>query len=157
MRKKLREKKSKVLIINGPNLHLLGRRERDIYGTFTLADLKNDLNTMIKKSSASLEMFQSNSEGEIVEKITKAKYNFLIINPAAYTHTSVAIRDAILARGIPTIEVHISNIYRREEFRKKSLISDVVIGTINGLGKYSYLLALRAALAHLGTSLKENL
>lgn len=136
---------SKVLVIHGPNLHLLGTRETDIYGTFTLSDLQVLLAEKAKELGLECESFQSNSEGDIVEKITRGGYDFLIINPAAYTHTSVAIRDALLGVQKPAIEVHISNIYRREEFRKKSLVSDTVIGVISGLGKYSYLLALEAA------------
>ena len=134
-----------ILVIHGPNLHLLGTRETDIYGTFTLSDLEALLQKRAQELGLECESFQSNSEGEIVEKITRGQYDFLIINPAAYTHTSVAIRDALLGVQKPAIEVHISNIYRREEFRKKSLVSDTVIGVISGLGKYSYLLALEAA------------
>lgn len=146
----------KVLIVHGPNLHLLGKREPDIYGNFSLAELNKELRAKAKKAKLRLEIIQSNSEGEIVEKITKSKYDFLVINPAAYTHTSVAIRDALLGVNRPTIEVHISNIYRREDFRKKSLISDVVGGIIGGLGKWSYLLALEAAVAFLKKNLSKN-
>jgi len=142
-------KKNKILIIHGPNLHLLGKREPGIYGKFSLSELNKELAEKAKKNRMDLKIFQSNSEGEIVEKITKSKYDFLIINPAAYTHTSVAIRDALLGVNLPTIEVHISNIYCREDFRKKSLVSDVVLGVISGLGKGSYLLALEAAIAFL--------
>ncbi len=139
-------KKNKILIIHGPNLHLLGKREPDVYGNFTLEDINQELEKKIKSDSGnSIEIVQYNSEGEIVEKITKTDYDFLVINPAAYTHTSVAIRDALLGVNKPAIEVHISNIYKREDFRKKSLISDVVVGTIAGLGKLSYILALEAA------------
>ena len=145
----MRKKKNKVLIINGPNLHLLGKRETKIYGKFTLKDLNSALKKQAESLDLTLENFQSNSEGDIVDRITKDDYNFLIINPAGYTHTSVAIRDAILAIKITTIEVHISNIYNREDFRKKSLISDVVLGVISGLGKHSYYLALEAANAFL--------
>ncbi len=141
--------KNKILIIHGPNLHLLGKREPGIYGKFSLSELNKELAEKAKKNRMDLKIFQSNSEGEIVEKITKSKYDFLIINPAAYTHTSVAIRDALLGVNLPTIEVHISNIYCREDFRKKSLVSDVVLGVISGLGKGSYLLALEAAIAFL--------
>lgn len=140
-----KDKNPKVLVIHGPNLHLLGKREPDIYGSFSLNDLNKELRIQAKKYKLNLEIIQSNSEGDIVEKITNTKYDFLIINPAAYTHTSVAIRDAILGANRPTLEVHISNIYRREDFRKKSLISDVVEGVLSGLGKGSYLLALEAA------------
>jgi len=143
--KKKKKKKNKVLIIHGPNLHLLGKREKNIYGSFTLKELEKELKEKGKKLGLEVINFQSNFEGEIVEKITKAEYDFLIINPAGYTHTSVTIRDAILAREKPTIEVHISNIFSREPFRQKSLISDAVKGVICGLGKNSYFLALEAA------------
>lgn len=137
----------KILIINGPNLNFLGKREPDIYGNNTL----EDINAVLEKESASLskdiklEFFQSNSEGEIVGKIQDAfeKYNGIIINPAAYTHTSVAIRDALLSTGIPTVEVHISNIFKREEFRHKSYVSGVSVGVVSGFGINSYVLGLR--------------
>ncbi|MCK4916646.1 MAG: type II 3-dehydroquinate dehydratase [Candidatus Omnitrophica bacterium] len=144
--------KNKILVIHGPNLHLLGKREPEIYGNFTLDDINNSLHENISSEEFDIEIFQSNSEGDIVEKITKTSYDFLIINPAAYTHTSVAIRDALLGINKPTIEVHISNIFKREEFRKKSMISDVVLGVISGLGKHSYLLGLEAAMI----SLRKN-
>jgi 3-dehydroquinate dehydratase-2 len=149
-------KKFKVLVIHGPNLHLLGKREPDIYGNFSLKEIDSDLKAEAKKNNLGIEIFQSNSEGQIVEKITKTKYHFLIINPAAYTHTSVAIRDAILGIDKPTIEVHLSNIYKREDFRKKSLVSDVVLGGIYGLGKESYSLALKAALTFLKNQSKSS-
>lgn len=139
-------KKNKILVIHGPNLRLLGRREPQIYGKFTLAEINTQMRNIAKKHNVEIEIFQSNSESEIVDKITESRYNFLIINPAAYTHTSVAIRDSLLGINKPAIEVHLSNIYKREEFRRKSLISDVVIGVITGLGKQSYLLALEAAI-----------
>jgi len=137
----------KILIINGPNLNFLGKREPDIYGSNTL----EDINAVLEKESAilskdlQLDFFQSNSEGEIVSKIQDAfeKYNGIIINPAAYTHTSVAIRDALLSTGITTVEVHISNIYKREEFRHKSYVSGVSIGVVSGFGINSYVLGLR--------------
>jgi 3-dehydroquinate dehydratase-2 len=138
-------KKSKILVIHGPNMHLLGKRETHIYGDATLSQINNQLKARAKKNNFMLTVIQSNSEGEIVEKITNTKYDFLIINPAAYTHTSVAIRDAILGVNKPTIEVHLSNIFKREQFRKKSLISDVVLGVITGLGSLGYLLAFEAA------------
>jgi 3-dehydroquinate dehydratase-2 len=147
--------KSKILIIHGPNLHLLGRRETHIYGKFSLSDINKELAKKAKKNNITLESVQFNSEGQIVEKITNSKYDFLIINPAAYTHTSVAIRDALLGMNKPTIEVHISNIYKREAFRKKSLVSDVVLGIISGLGKWSYLLALEAAIIFLQNNTKK--
>lgn len=143
MKTKIRN--NKILVIHGPNLHLLGKREPQIYGKFTLSDINAELKKDAKQKGLVFEILQSNSEGEIVEKITNSKYDLLIINPAAYTHTSVAIRDAILAVGKPVIEVHLSNIYKREDFRKKSLISDISIGVITGFGSLSYTLALTAA------------
>lgn len=143
--KKKTAKTRKVLVINGPNLHLLGTRETGIYGTLGLKDLEKKLAQKAKQLKLSLRHIQSNSEGKLIDTITKGDYDFMIINPAAYTHTSVGIRDAILAVGKPVIEVHISNIYRREDFRKTSLISDVVIGVVSGLGAMGYFLALEAA------------
>ena len=143
----------RVLVIHGPNLHLLGVREPQIYGKINLTQLNTQLRAEAKKAKAKITIIQSNSEGEIVERITRAdEYDFLILNPAAYTHTSVAVRDALLAVKKPAIEVHLSNIYAREEFRKKSLISDVVCGVITGLGQYSYSLALEAAIQILNES-----
>jgi 3-dehydroquinate dehydratase-2 len=136
----------KILVIHGPNLDLLGHREPDIYGKVTLKQINAQLKKIAKKRKALLTIKQSNHEGEIVDLIGKGKNKFsgLLINPAAYTHTSVAIRDAILASGILTVEVHLSNIYCREEFRQKSLISPVVKGTISGFGHKSYALGLEA-------------
>lgn len=135
----------KILVIHGPNLHTLGKRETGIYGKTTLADINKQLVAKAKSLKLDLETQQFNSEGDIVSRITKNNYDLLIINPAAYTHTSVAIRDAILAVNKPVIEVHLSNIFKREEFRKKSLVSDVAVGVITGFGKESYILALDAA------------
>ena len=134
----------KVLIINGPNLNLLGTREPEIYGKTTLKDIETELKNKAEKLNVEIECFQSNHEGEIVDKIcgAKGKFDAIIINPAAYTHTSVAIRDAFAAVDIPAIEVHISNVYSREEFRHNSLIAPVVVGQIAGLGIQGYLLAL---------------
>ena len=134
----------KILIINGPNLNLLGTREPEIYGKTTLKDIETELKNKAEKLNVEIECFQSNHEGEIVDKICNAKNNFdaIIINPAAYTHTSVAIRDAFAAVDIPAIEVHISNVYSREEFRHNSLIAPVVVGQIAGLGIKGYLLDL---------------
>ncbi len=134
----------KILIINGPNLNLLGTREPEIYGKTTLKDIETELKNKAEKLNVEIECFQSNHEGEIVDKIHSAKNKFdaVIINPAAYTHTSVAIRDAFASVDIPAIEVHISNVYSREEFRHNSLIAPVVIGQIAGLGIQGYLLAL---------------
>ena len=134
----------KVLIINGPNLNLFGTREPEIYGKTTLKDIETELKNKAEKLNVEIECFQSNHEGEIVDKIcgAKGKFDAVIINPAAYTHTSVAIRDAFAAVDIPAIEVHISNVYSREEFRHNSLIAPVVVGQIAGLGIQGYLLAL---------------
>ncbi len=138
----------KILVIHGPNLNLLGEREPNIYGKFTLDAINKELKKIAKDEGITLETFQSNHEGEIVEKIGRAKGKFdsLLINPAAYTHTSVAIRDAIQATGIPTVEVHISNIYAREEFRHTSLIAPVAVGQVSGFGINSYKLGLKAAI-----------
>ncbi len=136
----------KVLVIHGPNLNLLGSREPDIYGDFSLQDIDRRLRSKGKAMKLALEFFQSNHEGELVDKIGKAAKGFdaLIINPAAYTHTSIAIRDAISACGLPTVEVHLSNIYKREDFRHRSMIAPVVSGQISGFGANSYELALEA-------------
>ncbi len=138
----------KILVIHGPNLNLLGERQPDIYGKFTLEEINSQLKKIAKSEKVDLEIFQSNHEGEIVEKIGKAKgkADCLLINPAAYTHTSVAIRDAIEGVGIPTVEVHISNIYAREEFRHTSLIAPVAVGQVCGFGINSYKLGLKAAI-----------
>ena len=145
------KKLNKILVIHGPNLHLLGKREPDIYGSFTLPQINAELKLRAGQNKMAIEIFQSNSEGEIVDKITNANHDFLIINPAAYTHTSIAIRDALLGINKPAIEVHLSNIYKREDFRKKSLINDVVLGVIAGFGKGSYFLALDAAITFLAS------
>jgi 3-dehydroquinate dehydratase-2 len=138
----------KILVIHGPNLDLLGQREPAVYGRATLKQINDGLKKVAKKKKVSLAIFQSNHEGEIVDLIGKAKsrYAGLLINPAAYTHTSVAIRDAIAASGILTVEVHLSNIYSREEFRQKSLITPIAKGTILGFGPKSYTLGLEALL-----------
>jgi 3-dehydroquinate dehydratase-2 len=137
---------NKVLLIHGPNLNLLGEREPEVYGKVTIDDINKEAQKQAKELSIELEIFQSNHEGEIVDIIGKAKDTFkaIIINPAAYTHTSIAIRDAISAAGIPAIEVHLSNIYSREEFRHTSLVAPVAVGQISGFGKHSYILALKA-------------
>lgn len=136
----------KILVINGPNLNMLGTREPEIYGKQTLKDILDELEAFAKKLSTDIELefFQSNHEGEIVEKIQSAlnKIDGIIINPAAYTHTSVAIADAISAVNVKTIEVHLSNIYAREEFRHTSLIAPKCLGQISGLGKNVYKTAL---------------
>ncbi|MDP8230148.1 MAG: type II 3-dehydroquinate dehydratase [Candidatus Gorgyraea atricola] len=139
---------TKILVIHGPNLNLLGKREPGIYGVVTIEEINKKLRLIAKKKGVSLDIFQSNHEGEIVDKIGKAKkkYKVLLINPAAYTYTSIAIRDAILATGIPAIEVHLSNIYAREDFRHISLTASVVKGQISGFGMDSYLYGLEAAI-----------
>ena len=139
----------KILVIHGPNLNLLGQREPDIYGKVTIDDINSDLKKRAKSNKVTLEIVQSNHEGEIVELIGKSagKFAAILINPAAYTHTSVAIRDAISSVKVPTVEVHLSNIYAREEFRHTSLISAVAKGQICGFGKMSYVLGLEAAIS----------
>jgi len=137
----------KILVMNGPNLNLLGKREPDIYGSMTLDDINKQITALAAQLGVEVDFFQSNHEGELVQKIQDAMgiYQALVINPGAYTHTSVALRDAISSTGIPTVEAHISNIYKREEFRKHSYISGVAAGQITGFGPESYLLAIRAA------------
>ena len=139
----------KILIIHGPNLNILGTRQVDVYGKIGLEQIDDSLTDLAQKEGVELEIKQSNHEGEIVELIQQAKNKFdaLVINPAAYTHTSVAIRDALAAIDIPAVEVHISNIYAREEFRHTSLTAPVVKGQVSGFGVNSYLLGLRAAIA----------
>jgi 3-dehydroquinate dehydratase-2 len=141
----------KILVIHGPNLNLLGKREPSIYGLQTLTEINQDLEDLAKKLDTELKIIQSNLEGEIVSFIgDNAEWaDGIIINPAAYTHTSVAIRDAISGTGLPTIEVHLSNVFRREEFRHFSYISPVAIGVICGLGPEGYLLALNAIVKEL--------
>lgn len=138
----------KILVIHGPNLNLLGKREVDIYGEITIDEINRALEKAAAAKRVALKIVQSNHEGEIVELIGKAngEYAAILINPAAYTHTSVAIRDAISAVAIPTVEVHLSNIYAREEFRHTSLIAPVAKGQVSGFGKESYILGLEAAI-----------
>lgn len=137
----------KILIINGPNLNLLGTREKDVYGNETLQDIARKANVEAERLNLELGFVQSNHEGEIIDKIhdARGKYDVLIINPGAYTHYSIAIRDAVKAVEIPTIEIHLSNIHSREEFRTKSVIAPVCVGQISGFGSNSYILALNAA------------
>ena len=137
----------KILFLNGPNLNLLGLREPEIYGSATLAQIEAKVRKHAAKLGAEVDFRQTNLEGELVNWIQQARGNFdvIVLNAAAYTHTSVAIRDAISAVGIPTIEIHLSNVHRREEFRHKSLISSVCRWIIAGFGPNSYLLALEAA------------
>jgi 3-dehydroquinate dehydratase-2 len=139
-------RKKQVLILHGPNLNLLGEREKEVYGSLTLKEINRQIEEEAKTLGVSVRFFQSNAEGELVTEIQKARKNFdaIVINPAAFTHTSVAIRDAVAAVEIPIVEVHLSNIYQREEFRHHSLIAPVARGQISGFGMNSYLLGLRA-------------
>ncbi len=141
----------KILVINGPNLNMLGIREPDIYGNLSLEALQAELLNYAKNKGVVLDFFQSNHEGELLDKIHSAygEKDFIIINAGAYTHYSIAMHDALQAVNIPTIEVHLSNIYKREKFRHKSLIAPVAIGGIYGFGFYSYQLAIDAALHYL--------
>ena len=142
---------AKILVIHGPNLNLLGSREPEVYGADTLDSIEQELNRAASSSGVELDSFQSNIEGEIVSRIQQAASDgtdFIVINPAAYTHTSIAIRDAFLAVNIPFIETHLSNVYTREEFRMHSYLSDIAVGIVCGFGKNSYLLALDAAIKH---------
>lgn len=146
----------KILVINGVNLNMLGFREPDKYGSMTLKDLEKELYEYSFELGINIETFQSNHEGEIVEKIHNAKNNFdgVVINAGAYTHTSIAIRDAISAVNIPTAEVHITNIYKREEFRHHSYLAPVCIGQISGFGINSYKLGLKAVVDYLSDNKK---
>lgn len=141
-----------VLVLHGPNLNLLGLREPEHYGSLTLADIDSNLQALAKQANIALETYQSNAEAEIVAKIQSLainKVDFIIINPAAFTHTSISIRDAISAVNIPFIEVHLSNIYARESFRHHSYFSDIAIGVISGLGAEGYNAALNFAVIQL--------
>lgn len=136
----------KILLVHGPNLQLLGQREKEHYGTLTLDEINLKMESRSKDMGFELETFQSNHEGEIVDKIGNAKdVDFIIMNPAALTHSSIAIHDVLKALKIPTVEVHLSNIYQREQFRHHSMIAPVAIGQISGLGYMGYLLALEYA------------
>ena len=141
----------KILIIHGPNLNLLGKREPDQYGTLTLDQINEKILLQAQKENVAVKIMQANSEGEIISEIHRALGTFdgIIINPAAYTHTSVALRDALLAVALPTVEVHLSNIYQREDFRQKSMLSDVAIGVISGFREQSYLLGLKGLICYL--------
>jgi len=140
-----------ILVLNGPNLNLLGTREPEHYGTATLADINQQLMERAKDLNCSIETLQTNHEGELVDRIHQAsvdKVDFIIINPAAFTHSSVAVRDAISGVHIPFIELHLSNVHAREEFRQHSYFSDLAVGVISGLGPQGYDLALQAAVQH---------
>lgn len=145
-------KKASILVIQGPNLNLLGTREPDVYGKTTLEDIHQKLGELAKVQSVDLSTYQSNHEGELIDRIQKAKQDgvdFIIINPGAFTHTSVALRDVLAGVAIPFTEVHLSNIHQREEFRKHSYLSDIATGVICGLGAIGYELALQAAITRL--------
>ncbi|MEY2699253.1 MAG: hypothetical protein RIQ52_8 [Pseudomonadota bacterium] len=140
---------ARILVLNGPNLNLLGTREPGIYGACTLAEIEHSLQEQARTLNHEIDFFQSNVEGLLVDRIHRARdeqTDFIIINPAAYTHTSIALRDAFLATQIPFIEVHLSNVYAREPFRAKSYLSDIARGVICGLGPVGYKLALQATL-----------
>ena len=139
---------SSILLLNGPNLNLLGEREPDIYGDFSLEDIEKTIERLGKENNIDTECFQSNAEHKLVDKIHDAKSNgvkIILFNPGAFTHSSISLRDAILGVNIPLIEIHLSNIYGREEFREKSYFSDIALGVVSGFGKQSYLMAFQAA------------
>lgn len=143
-------KKLSILILNGPNINMLGKREPNIYGSHTLQDINNNLLKIAKKEAINIEFFQSNSESELINKTqTILNHNFIILNPAGFTSTSIAWRDALLIMNKPFIEVHISNIYQRESFRQSSYFSDIALGVISGLGIKGYELALLYAIEYL--------
>lgn len=144
----------RILVLHGPNLNLLGKREPALYGRMTLAEINSKILEEAKQLGVEVEIHQSNSEGELVEHIHRGGEicHALVINPGAYTHTSIAIRDAISSLLIPTVEVHLSNIYNREAFRQHSMIAPVSVGQISGFGPDSYILGLQAALYHLSHS-----
>jgi len=142
---------SQVLVLNGPNLNLLGQREPEKYGTLTLSDIERSLTDLASSLGISIDFFQSNSEGALIDRVQQAGLagtGIAIINPAGYTHTSVALRDAFLGVSLPLIEVHLSNIYKREAFRHHSYFSDIAVGTIAGFGATGYSMALNAAAEH---------
>ena len=144
----------RILVIHGPNLNLLGTREPEIYGSTTLAEIDRTLEAAGTEAGAELRFFQSNHEGEIVERIQSAaaEVQGILLNPAGLTHTSVVLRDALLASGLPVVEVHLSNVAAREEFRRTSLVSDVAVGVVSGFGPASYGLGLQGLLGHLRRS-----
>ncbi len=143
---------ARVLLLNGPNLNLLGSREPAVYGTDTLASIEARAAAVARETGHELQAFQSNAEHELIERVHRAKAEqtaFVVLNPGAFTHTSIALRDALLGTALPFIEVHLSNTQAREEFRRRSYFSDVAVGVISGLGAYGYEAALRAAALHL--------
>ncbi|GAB4122678.1 MAG: type II 3-dehydroquinate dehydratase [Sideroxydans sp.] len=140
-----------ILVLHGPNLNLLGTREPEVYGRVTLDEINAKLTAQAQSAGVALSCFQSNTEGVLVDRVQQARSDgtdFIIINPAAFTHTSVALRDALAAVAIPFIEVHLSNVFAREAFRKESYFSDIAVGVISGLGATGYVLALEYALQH---------
>ena len=145
-------KNPSILVVQGPNLNLLGTREPEVYGKTTLEDIHQKLGQLAKSHSVGLDTYQSNHEGELIDRIQRAKHegvDFILINPGAFTHTSVALRDVLAGVAIPFIEVHLSNIHQREEFRKHSYLSDIATGVICGLGALGYELAMTAAIARI--------
>jgi len=149
MPKNLKNSNARILVVHGPNLNLLGSREPDIYGRETLADINSRLSTRGKASGVEVLIFQSNLEGSLIDRIQQAKgegVGFIVLNPAGYTHTSVALRDALAAVAVPFIEVHLSNVHAREAFRRHSYFSDIAVGTVCGLGSRGYDYALEYAI-----------
>ncbi|ABS40209.1 type II 3-dehydroquinate dehydratase [Clostridium botulinum] len=144
-----------ILVINGPNLNLLGKREPDIYGNITLENINQKIKLHFKNEDLKIDFFQSNEEGKIIDKIIESekKYNAIVINPAAYSHYSIAILDAMRSINIPVVEVHLSNIYKREEYRKKSVTAEASLGVISGFGYYGYIMAIEFILNNL---VREN-
>lgn len=145
----------RILLLNGPNLNLLGTREPQVYGATTLAEIEARLSTLARASGHDLEAAQSNAEHELVAKVQAARggaVRFVIINPGAFAHTSIALRDAFLAVSVPFIEVHVSNVFAREDFRHRSYLSDIAAGSIVGLGPMGYELAMAGACAHLSAA-----
>lgn len=141
----------RIQVLHGPNLDLLGTREPEVYGAVTLAEIDRRLEAAAAKAGAQVACFQSNHEGELVERLhaARGRADGLLLNPAGLTHTSVVLRDALLAVGLPAVEVHLSNVHAREEFRRRSLVADVVVGQVSGFGPDSYLLGLQGLVAHL--------
>ncbi len=141
----------RILVVHGPNLNLLGKREPEIYGTQTLADIDADLALAAKELGVEIESVQSNHEGELIDRIQEAMGHAqgILINPGGFTHSSVALRDALLATGLPVIEIHLSNVYAREEFRRISFVSPIAVGVISGLGAQGYRFGLEALVARL--------